>query len=127
MDSMTEEFYFSEYISTGYSQSALVNTYQNYNILSNDTYVMIFNMTEKLPVKLSQFLVFKFFKVRNNDTRLIHFGLMSLLYNCWEHHKNKGFLIFSGSTEKEHMRKYLPKVNNKGKRTISMEIHLLSL
>ena len=54
MDSMTEEFYFSKYISTGYSQSALVNTYQNFYILSNDTDVMIFGMTEKLPLKLYQ-------------------------------------------------------------------------
>ena len=54
MESMTEEFYFSEYINTGYSQSALVNTYQSFYILSNDTDVMIFGMTEKLPLKLSQ-------------------------------------------------------------------------
>ena len=56
MDSMTEEFYFSEYISTGYSQSALVNTYQNFYILSNDTDVMIFGMTEKLSQKEKSFL-----------------------------------------------------------------------
>ena len=54
MDSMTEEFYFSEYISTGYSQFALANTYQNLYMLSNDTDVMIFGMTEKLPLKLYQ-------------------------------------------------------------------------
>ena len=54
MDSVTEEFYFSEYASTGYSQSALVNRYQYCYILSNDTDVMIFNMAEKLPVKLSE-------------------------------------------------------------------------
>ena len=54
MDSMTEEFYFSEYISTGYSQFALANTYQNFYMLSNDTDVMIFGMTEKLLLKLYQ-------------------------------------------------------------------------
>lgn len=54
MDLVTEEFYFSEYISTGSSHSALVNTYQYCYIVSNDNDVMIFNMAEKLPVKLSQ-------------------------------------------------------------------------
>ena len=35
-------------------RSAWVNTYRSYYQLSNDTDVMVFNIIEKVPVKLSQ-------------------------------------------------------------------------
>ena len=73
-----------------------VNMYQNYYQLSNDTDVMVFNMIEKLPVKLSQKGSF----CLNYETRLIHFSLMSPFYTPWKHHKNEGFLIFSKTYRK---------------------------
>ena len=47
---VTEEFYFNEYMSTGYGQSAGVNTDGKYFELSNDTDVMVFNITKKVSV-----------------------------------------------------------------------------
>ena len=48
MNLVTEEFY----ISAGYGQSARVNTSQDYYEISNDTKIMVFNITEKMPVKI---------------------------------------------------------------------------
>ena len=53
IDLVTEEFYFSEYISAGYGQSASVNTDGKYFALSNDTDVMVFDITEKVPVNFT--------------------------------------------------------------------------
>ena len=72
-------------------RSARVNLYQSYYQLSSDTDVMVFNIIEKLPVKLSQ----KGWFCSNYETRLIHFSLTSPFYTPWKDHKNKGFLIFS--------------------------------
>ena len=55
MDLVTEEFYFSEYMSAGYGQSAGVNTNRKYFALSNNTDIMVFNITEKVPVSFTKF------------------------------------------------------------------------
>ena len=54
MDLVTEEFYFSEYMSAGYGQSAGVNTNGKYFALSNNTDIMVFNITEKVPVSFTK-------------------------------------------------------------------------
>ena len=54
MDLVTEEFYFNEYISAGYGQSAGVNTDGKYFALSNDNDVMVFNIREKVPVNFTK-------------------------------------------------------------------------